>query len=119
MATRKFKVTFSVDYEIDVEVDPEVYNEEWVKGFERYMYDLDEQDEPVMDIAVKLAQYHARFGRDGGMIEGFGHVKRDGELLPFTEMDKEAAPGLNIIPIQDDFDPWNVEVEEVKETKED
>ncbi len=115
MATRKFKVTFSVDYEIDVEVDPEVYNEEWVKGFESYMYNLDDEDEPVMDIAVKLAAYHARFGTDGGFIEGFGHVKRDGQLLSFTEKDAEAAPGLNIIPIQDEFDPYNVEVEEITE----
>ncbi len=121
MATRKFKVTFSVDYEIDVEVDPKIYDDEFVQAFQRHFYDLDEEAEPIMDIASHLAQYHARLGHDTSFIEGYGSVTRDGQLTIREQFSKEEikpSPGLNIIPIQDEFDPWNIEVVEVKEKTE-
>jgi hypothetical protein len=88
-----------------IEVDESVYNDEFMKDFRENFYPLHDTE----DLAKHLAQYQARFGKGDGFIEGFGYVKRDGEL-PFSLKDfdekgnwlpvekrRQAAPGLNIV----------------------
>ena len=116
---KKFKCTVTRTDEYEIEIDENIYNEEWMENFRSYMYDFDSLEEH----AEHIAQFQARLG-EHVFIEGYGYVKRDGNLpygsedfdkngnwLPESER-RQPAKGLNIIRISEDND-CDVEVEEI------
>lgn len=117
---KKFKCTVTRTDEYEIEIDESIINEEWMEHFRSYMYNFNELSEH----AEHLAQYQARLGSDYDFIEGYGYVKRDGEL-PYSHEDfdkngnwlpeaerRQPAPGININIISED-DDCEVDVEEL------
>jgi len=111
MGKLKLKCTTTVTYEVEIEIDTDIYDNEWIKDFESYMHDL---PDGVQSLALHVAHSHLAHG-EGYMIEGVGWVTRKGKLA--YPKDKEAAPGINIIPIQDEFEPNEWEVEDLEKTE--
>jgi hypothetical protein len=108
MAIKKLRLTTTVEYVLDIEIDTDTYNDEFIKDFESYMYDL---PDGIESLALHAAHSHLAHG-EGHMIEGIGWVTRNGKLA--YPKKKEAAPGINIIPIQDEFEPGEWEVQKVE-----
>lgn len=103
-----------------IEIDEQVYTKEWHDSFKESFYTLPDfyavKSDPEEDIesaiheglAINIAMLQARMG-DHDFIEGFGYVKRNGEL-PYGREDfdekgdwlpedkrRQPADGLNII----------------------
>lgn len=117
---KKFKCTVTRIDEYEIEIDETICDEKWIEEFQGYMYPF----ETLTEHAEHLAQYQARLGSEYTFIEGYGYVKRNGELpyghedfdkkgnwLP-EEKRRQPAPGLNIKIVSEDSD-CEVEVEEL------
>lgn len=101
MEKKKFEITVHRTDTYEIEVDPEVINDEWIKNFESYMWDIDE-DTPHEDLAKHIGQMRARFGAHQFM-EGFGIIPVEGEYL--TDKEKESlAEGFKLKVISEDDD---------------
>jgi hypothetical protein len=103
-----------------IEIDEQIYNTEWHDQFKEVMFTLPDfygvKSDPEEDLeaaiheglAINLATFQARMG-DYAFVEGYGYVKRNGEL-PYGRDDfdengnwlpedqrRQPAEGLNII----------------------
>lgn len=96
---KKFKVQVTRIDEYEIEIDENIINDKWIKNFESYMWDVDE-DEPHRELAEHIAQMRARFGSHQFM-EGFGLMNVEGEY--FTPKEKESlAEGFKLKVISED-----------------
>lgn len=99
MGKKKFEITVQRTDIYEIEVDMDVINNKWIKHFESYMWDVDE-DAPHEDLAKHIGQMRARFGSHQFM-EGFGIIPVDGEYL--TNQEKESlAKGFKLTVISED-----------------
>lgn len=118
---KKFTVVVTRTDEYEIEVDETIYNDAWRADFKKSFWPISSP----RDIARNLASYQARFGSSESFIEGYGYVTRDGKL-PYSRSDfdkkgellpedkrRKAAPGLNIIIIDEDND-ITVDITEIK-----
>ena len=121
----KVEVTRTDTYVI--EIDEKVYNKAWHDDFKESMFTLPDfhgvKSDPEEDLeaaiheglAINIATFQARMG-DYCFIEGFGYVKRNGQL-PYGREDfdkdgkwlpedkrRQPAEGLNIIIESEDSD---------------
>jgi len=121
---RKFRCTVTRTDEFIIELDDNVLDEEWRKLFARHFYSF----ETLEEHAEHLAQFQARMGSEYVFIEGYGYVRRDGEL-PFGSEDfdcegnwlpedqrRQPAEGINIVIVSEDSD-IEIDTEELSETK--
>lgn len=120
MSIRKFKCIVRREDEYIIEIDDEIINDEFNKEFSKHFYPFDELE----DHAEHLSQIQARFDNSDGFIEGYGYIKRDGELpFSFKDFDKngkwlpqkkqrQPTDGINII-IEDEDNYCEVDVEEI------
>lgn len=118
---KKFKCTVTRTDEYEIEFDESIYDEEWMEAFRAYMFDFHN----LSQHAQYIAQHQARLGSARDFIEGYGYVKRDGDLpLSGKDFDKDGkwlpaskrrqpAPGININILSEDED-CEVDVEEVE-----
>ena len=117
---KKFRCTVTRTDEYIIELDEKVLDEEWMKNFAEYMYSFNTLEEH----AEHIAQYQARLGSDYVFIEGYGYVKRNGEL-PYGSEDfdskgnwlpedqrRQPAEGINIVIVNEDSD-CEIETEEL------
>ena len=99
MQKKKFEITVQRTDIYEIEIDPEVINDEWIKNFESYMWDIDE-DCPHEDLAKHIGQMRARFGSHQ-FIEGFGYIPAEHESV--LEEEKESlAEGFKLKVISED-----------------
>lgn len=110
---KKFKCTVTRIDEYEIEIDETVIDKKYMEDFRSVFYPFFDLEEH----AEHLAQVSARFG-SGGFIEGYGMVKRNGEIsYPYNtkeyegKVNKEDIP-INIKVISED-DDCEVEVEEI------
>ena len=82
----KFEITVHRTDTYEIEVDENIINDEWIKNFESYMWDVDE-DCPHEDLAKHIGQMRARFG-SRQFMEGFGLMNVEGDY--FTEEEKSS-----------------------------
>lgn len=113
---KKFEVTVIETNKYIIEIDEEKYNDEWMESFSNVFHHI----ESIEEIAEDLAIFQSHFGNDERVIEGYGIVRREGEI-PNSWIDYDEhgvwkkpphmiAEGLNIITtLREDID---VEVEE-------
>lgn len=96
----KFEITVHRTDAFEIEVDENIIDDKWIKHFESYMWDVDE-DCPCEDLAIHIAQMRARFGPC--FVEGFGYIPVEGEYL--TDKQKEhLAHGFRMKVISEDND---------------
>ena len=99
MGKKKFEITVYRTDAYEIEVDTDVINDEWIKNFQSYMWDVDE-DTPHEDLAKHIGQMRARFGKRQFM-EGFGIIPVEGEYL--TDKEKESiSEGFKLKVISED-----------------
>lgn len=97
MAKFEIKVHRTDTYEI--EVDENIINDKWIKDFESYMWDVDE-DCPHEDLAKYIGEMRARYGSYLS-LEGFGWIPVEGEYL--TDIEKaRSAQGFKMKVISED-----------------
>lgn len=84
----KFEITVHRTDTYEIEVDENIINDEWIKNFESYMWDVDE-DCPHEDLAKHIGQMRARFGSHQFM-EGFGYIPVENEYASAKEEENQA-----------------------------
>lgn len=104
---KKFKCVVERTEEYIIEIDENVINEEWMKHFKKYFYDLDTLEEH----AEYIAQYRARFESD--FIEGYGVPLVNGENPLYSRDESSLEPAINIKIVSEGQDCC-VDVEEIK-----
>ncbi|MDR6195939.1 hypothetical protein [Siphonobacter sp. SORGH_AS_0500] len=116
---KRYKVEVTRVDEYVIEIDETIINQEWISEFEKFFWDVND----LKDLASHLAIVQATEGKNSGMIEGFGHITRDGEL-PFScedydsngvllpeEERRKAEPGFNIkIRYEEEIDTYITEL---------
>lgn len=96
---KKFQVQVTRIDEYEIEIDENIINDEWIKNFESYMWDVDE-DWPHEDLAKHIGQMRARFGSHQ-FIEGFGYIPAEHEYV--LDKEKESlAEGFKMKVISED-----------------
>lgn len=105
----KFEITVQRTDIYEIDVDEIIVNEEWIKNFESYMWNVDEEA-PHEDLAKHIAQMRARFGSDQ-FIEGFGYIPAEHEYVS-ADMHEHLAKGFKLKVLSED-DVIDIEVREI------
>lgn len=95
----KFQITVNRTDIYEIEVDEKVINDKWIKHFESYMWDIDE-DSPYEELAAHIGQLRARFGSHE-YFEGFGIIPVEGEYYTSKE-ENSLAEGFKMKVISED-----------------
>ncbi|SFA70651.1 hypothetical protein [Clostridium frigidicarnis] len=105
---KKFKVKVVQEKEYEIEIDESIINEEFIKGFERYMHNLDECYDKYASIAYDIAWNKA----NDSDYEGYGCPLIKGESL---FRDGQEQQGINFTKIDEEYE--DIEVEEIFKIK--
>lgn len=112
---RKFKVTVTQEKEYEIEIDENKINKEELDNFEKYFYNLDEEDDRIKSLANNYCKLRA-IGLYG-FIDGYGYVLEDGEV-PFEARShglkkEDINDGINFKIIDEDEEYPDIEVTEI------
>ena len=105
----KFEITVHRTDTYEIEVDENIINDEWIKNFESYMWDVDE-DCPHEDLAKHIGQMRARFGSH--QLEGFGIIPVEGEYL--TDKEKESLADGFMLKVVSEDDEIKIDAREIQ-----
>lgn len=102
---KKFRCKVFREDEYIIEFDESTINEEFLKAFSSYIFEIDELEE----LADYIAAFRARFGER--FIEGIGRPLENGKN-PIWADEKEITKAINIQVVSEDED-CEVDVEEI------
>lgn len=106
----KFEITVHRTDTYEIEVDENIVNDEWIKNFKSYMWDVDEGC-PHEDLAKHIGQMRARFGSHK-FIAGFGYIPAEHEYVLDKEK-KSLAQGFKMKVISED-DEIEIDAREIE-----
>lgn len=109
---KRYRIEVVRTDEYIIEIDENVINDQWKKEFEESFWKV----RNLQELAEHLAEIQATEGSYTGLIEGFGHITRNG-VLPFSNEDydekgallppekqRKPEPGFNIIILSEGGD---------------
>lgn len=94
---KKYKVQVEIIKEYEIEIDENIINKEFIEGFEKVMYKLDDEDDKYGSIAHDIARIRAC----DYSYEGYGYplVNRNKDRFD----DDENQYGINFAKIDEDY----------------
>jgi len=104
---KKFKCEVITTNTYEIELDDNILNEEWMKDFSKYFFDVNNLEEVAEHLAWSRSVHKDSF------IEGFGYYLQNGEKPYFIGEDKtiNTAVNINIKSEDKDVDVFIAEID--------